>query len=381
MKIGIDIRMLGRKRTGDETVFFNLVKNLALIDSENEYVLFLDERSEDEVSEIRRSLGIEAKTNFTCVTLPTMSKFVWNFWTLPKHLRKYPVDVYHTQYIVPFFVSRRIKIVTHIHDVSFAVYPQYIRFRDRFFLSLLIPRSLRRSDKIIAVSEFTKQEIVKHYGIREEKVAVVFNAISDDFMLSDDPSVDRRASIRQRYGLPEKFILYVGTLQPRKNLPALIRAFASVKDRLPDTALVIVGNRSGYHYDTNIDATIEEAGVQERVIFPGFISQEDLPVVMRMASVFVFPSLYEGFGLPVLEAMSQRVPVLASDIPPLREVGADGALFVDTGDLAEFSEILYTISTVAGVREECARVGIERVNLFSWRESARRLREVYASVS
>lgn len=381
MKIGIDIRMLGRKRTGDETVFFNLVKNLALIDSENEYVLFSDERSEEEVAEIRRSLGIEAKTNFTCVTLPTTSKFVWNFWTLPAYLRKHPVDVYHTQYIVPFFVSRKIKIVTHVHDISFRIYPEYIRFKDRFFLSLLIPRSLRRADKVIAVSEFTKQEIVKHYGISEEKVSVVLNALSDDFTHYEKFSDDRITTTRQKYGLPEKFILYVGTLQPRKNVPALIRAFALLKDRLPDMDLVIVGNRKGYHYDTGIDTAIEEESARSRIIFPGFVDQEDLAVVMQMAKVFVFPSLYEGFGLPVLEAMSQGVPVLASDIPPLREVGGEAAAFANTHDLAEFSEILYTISIVEAVREERMNAGIRQIQSFSWHESARHLQEVYISLS
>lgn len=372
--------MLGRKRTGDETVFFNLVKNLTLIDNENEYVLFLDERTDEEVVEIRRSLGIEGKTNFVCVTLPTKSKFVWNFWTLPRYLREHPVDVYHTQYIVPFFVSRKIKIVTHVHDVSFFVYPQYIRAQDKFFLNLLIPRSLRRADKIIAVSEFTKDEIAKHYAVAPEKIEVVPNALSDDFLHYEKCSDEQAAVARLKYALPEKYILYVGTLQPRKNIPALIRAFALIQEKLPDVNLAIVGNRSGYHYDSGIDTAIEETGISDRVVFPGFISQADLPNVMRMAEVFVFPSLYEGFGLPVLEAMSQRVPVLASDIAPLREVGADAAVFADTGDLVKFSEILYTISTVKEIRERVIIAGIKQIDTFSWRVSAEHLKRVYRSL-
>lgn len=380
MKIGIDIRMLGRKRTGDESVFFNLVKHLALIDDVSEYSLFIDERHPNEALLVTKALGIEKKSNFRLVMLPTTSKFTWNFWTLPNYLHTHPVDIYHTQYIVPFFVSRSIKIVTHIHDISFCVYPKYISWRDRIFLKLLIPRSLRRADKIVAVSEFTKGEIVKYYGTDPDKIEVVSNALSDDFLHYEKSSADCARAVREKYGLPEKFILYVGTLQPRKNVPALIQAFALVKDRLPGTDLVIVGNKRGYHYDKGIDISIREHTLQHRVIFPGFVEQDDLPQIMRLAKVFVFPSLYEGFGLPVLEAMSQCIPVLASDIAPLREIGNESVLFVDTRDLAKFSEVLYTISTVAKVREGLIVAGIKQICTFSWRSSAGKLLTMYKSL-
>ncbi len=377
MHIGIDIRMVGRKRTGDESVFFNIVKNLALIDGENQYSLFIDGRSKEELSAIALALGIGDKSNFHIVSLPTANKFTWNMWTLPRYLRKYPVDAYHTQYIVPFFVSRKVKILTHIHDISFRVYPQYINWKDRVFLGLLIPRSLRRADRIIAVSEFTKREIIERYGIKESKVAVVLNAVSGDFASYEPIASERFAAVRKQYALPETFLLYVGTLQPRKNIPALIRAFALLHTKLPEMKLVIVGNRAGHNYDTQIDKALQESVVQEDVLFPGFVEQCDLPVIMRMARAFVFPSLYEGFGLPVLEAMSQRVPVVASDIPPLREIGEDGALFVDTRDLAKFSEVLYTISTVATVRDKLIDVGMQRSERFSWRVSAENMLMIY----
>ncbi|MDD5083356.1 MAG: glycosyltransferase family 1 protein [Candidatus Moranbacteria bacterium] len=372
--------MLGRKRTGDESVFFNIVKNLALVDEVNEYSLFIDKRSSEEITAIVQSLGIEGKNNFRLVMLPAKNKFTWNFWMLPRYLRRYPVDVYHTQYIVPFFVPRDIKIVTHIHDVSFHAYPQYISWKDRFFLDALIPRSLKRADKIIAVSEFTKREIMERYAIGEGKISVVLNALSDDFLRYEPCDPERSARVRSKYALPERYILYVGTLQPRKNIPALIGAFARICEKLPDMQLVIVGNRKGHHYDTGIDAAIRENNLSDRIVFPGYVDQEDVFAVMQGALAFVFPSLYEGFGLPVLEAMSQRVPVVASDIPPLREVAVDAALFADTRDLAEFSEILYTISTVAKVREELITSGIKQMQRFSWRASAKRLRDVYVSL-
>lgn len=381
MKIGIDIRMLGRKRTGDETVFFNLVRHLALIDDENEYSLFLDKRSPEEMLSLTQTLGLEEKTNFRFVMLPTHNKFVWNFWTLSRYVREHPIDVYHTQYIVPFFVPKEIKIVTHIHDISFRVYPEYIRWIDRFFLGALIPRSLKRADKIIAVSEFTKREIMSYYKeVSPDKIEVVLNALSDDFMSCEIGSPEHIADIRLKYALPQKFILYVGTLQPRKNIAMLVCAFANIAAKLPEMKLVIVGNKKGHHYDARIDEAVRSTYTEEKVVFPGFIDQEDLPVLMQMAHIFVFPSMYEGFGLPVLEAMSQRVPVVASDIPSLREVGADAAVFTDANNLAKFSEILYTISTVEVQREALINAGIKRIHSFSWQMSAQHLQNIYLSL-
>ncbi len=182
MRIGIDIRNIGKKRTGDETVFFNLVKSLAKIDSENQYFLFSDITNTTILRNIAVELGIESKQNFKIISLKCPNKFIWNAWTLPSYLRKNPVDIYHTQYILPFFVPRKIKLITTIHDISFNFYPQFIKWRDLFFLKTLIPFSLKRADKIIAVSQFTKNDIVKYYKINPDKIDVIYNAIGDNFL-------------------------------------------------------------------------------------------------------------------------------------------------------------------------------------------------------
>ena len=142
MKIGIDIRNIGKKRTGDEAVFFNLTKNLALIDDRNDYKLFTDIVDGNKILEIKNNLGIADKSNFEIISLKAKNRFVWNFWILAKYLRKNPVDIYLTQYITPWFVPRKIKILTIIHDISFNFYPQFIKFSDLFFLKKLIPRGL-----------------------------------------------------------------------------------------------------------------------------------------------------------------------------------------------------------------------------------------------
>jgi len=185
MVIGIDIRNIGKKRTGDEVVFFNLVKNLALIDKNNDYRLFTDIKNKETLEKIEKDLGIENINKFRVVTLKNASKFTWNFWTLQKYLRKNPVDVYLTQYITPFFVPEKIKIATIIHDVSFDFYPRHIKTIDLLFLKFLIPLSLKRANKIIGVSKFTYYEVMKYYGVSQEKMAWIHNAVADDFLKQD----------------------------------------------------------------------------------------------------------------------------------------------------------------------------------------------------
>jgi glycosyltransferase involved in cell wall biosynthesis len=187
MKIGIDIRNIGKKRTGDEAVFFNLVKNLANIDSKNDYFLFTDITGKVILQKIIAELGIANKPNFKIISLKCPNKFIWNAWILPGYLKNSPVDVYHTQYITPFFVPKKVKIITTIHDISFNFFPRFIKWRDLFFLKTLIPTSLKKADKIIAVSQFTKGEIIKYYKINPNKVEVVCNAVGDNFTVAKFP--------------------------------------------------------------------------------------------------------------------------------------------------------------------------------------------------
>lgn len=375
MKIGIDIRNIGKQRTGDEVVFFNLVKNLGELDNSNEYFLFTD-LAENVLPNISQKLGILGKPNFKIISLKSPNKFCWNMRVLPWYLRKNPVDVYHTQYITPFFVSRKIKVITHIHDVSFFVYPELIKKSDLFFLKLLMPRSIKRADKIVAISDFTKNEIVKYYKINPEKIEVVYNAVSDDF-LENDYSGNELFQIRKKYNLPEKYFLYIGTLQPRKNIPILLEAFAKIKEKISDTKLVLAGNKNAHNFDVEIDRMIEKLQLEESIVFPGFIEEKDKAAIFFLAKAFVFPSLYEGFGIPILEAMSKKIPVLASKIPVHLEVAENGAFYFSKENVDEISEKLYTILEDKNLREKLIDLGKKRVDFFSWKKSAKKMLSVY----
>ncbi len=370
----IDIRLLGKKRTGDETVFFNLTKELLAFDREHEYLLLTDESDTKTLTEIRDRLGCAEQKNVRLVTLRGRNRFIWNLFTVPWFLLRQPVVLYHTQYILPLFVPRRTKVVLHIHDVSFRAFPKLIGWRDRFFLSLFIPHALRRATAIVTPSRFTKDELVRYYRSAPEKITVIPNALSEDFLVDENTT---REKIREKYHLPERFILNVGTLQPRKNLPLLIRALARVRTRLPDVALVLTGNREGHHIDPDISRAITELGLSNAVHFAGYVEQRDLPGLVRAATLFAFPSWYEGFGIPLLEAMSQNVPIVCSDTPCLREVARDAALYFDPASIASCEESLYTLLTDETRRGEKILRGKNRLMSYSWQKSAELLSRLY----
>ena len=376
MQIGIDIRLIGKKRTGDEAVFFNLVKNLALIDVKNNYQLFTDILDQEILTSIKKDLGIENKSNFKIISLETKNKFSWNFWTLSAYLRAHPVDLYLTQYITPFFVPKNIKILTIIHDLSFCVFPSLIKLSDLFFLRTLIPLAMRRADRIIAVSKFTQNEIVKYYKVNPKKVDCIYNAVADDFLMQTF-SQDELEAIRKKYNLPQKFILYLGTLQPRKNVPTLIGAYAKIKNRLPDMKLVLAGGKS-HNYDQKIDITIRNCKLgADDVVFPGFISEEDKKAIMLLADLFCFPSLYEGFGIPILEAFSAGLTCVISQIPPHKEVAGNAALYFVPNDSNDLAQKLLKIIQEDGMKEKLLAQEPERLELFSWTITAKKVLSIF----
>ena len=376
--IGIDIRNIGKKRTGDEVVFFNLIKGLVSITTPNTYKLFTDITDKNILEKISQDLGIVGKNNFEIISLKTANRFTWNFWAFSKYICKNPVDIYLTQYIVPLFVPEEIKIATIIHDVSFKAYQQFIKYSDLFFLNLLIPRSLKRADKIIAVSKFTRDEILKYYKIPPEKVDWTHNAVADDF-LAADVTPEKLEKVRKKYDLPEKYILYIGTLQPRKNIPTLIEAYANLKVKPSDMKLVIAGGK-GHNFDPRINEMVKKYNLEDKVIFPGFVDEEDKAAVMKSAEIFCFPSFYEGFGIPILEAMSVGTPTIVSDIAPHREIAVDAALYFDPKNPEDLADKLKELINNDNIRQNLIQKGLERVKNFSWKNTAEKMLEIFGSM-
>jgi glycosyltransferase involved in cell wall biosynthesis len=374
MRIGIDIRLIGKNRTGDEAVFFNLVKNLAETDNNNQYFLFTD-RDPKKDQDLKTEIGkLNLKNNFKVIFINSPNRFWWNLWALPHYLKKNPVDIFHTQYIAPFWLPKNVKLVLTIHDISFNYFPQFVKYSDLFFLKTLIPRSLKMAAKVIAVSEFTKKEIEKYYHISSKKVVAIYNGVDFELFNKNITQIELE-EIRKKYDLPEKFLLYIGTLQPRKNIPVAIEALKDL-----DMPLVIAGNRNAHNFDKKIDATIEKLNLQECVLFPGWIDEEDKPALYKLAQCFVFPSLYEGFGITIIEAMATGIPVISSTASCLPEVGGDGAFFADPKNPQEFAKNISKAMTDESLRNSLVEKGIEVARKYTWRKNAEKTLAAYDSV-
>ena len=374
MTIGIDVRNIGRKKTGSEVVVLELTKNILKLDNKNKYILFTDTTDEKILKYIKAKLEIKNKSNVKVVSLVAKNKFVWTIWSLPYWIRTNSLDIYHTEYILPFFISKKTKAITHIHDVSFKVYRKFIKKLDLLFLNILIPMTIRRADKIIAVSEFTKREIEKYYPQAKGKIEIVYNSTN----LSETINLSKKEEIINKYNIPKKFIFYVGTLQPRKNVARLISAYAKIKHKIPEIKLVIAGNKQGYNFDKEIDINIKKNNLKDsEVLFIGFIEEEAKTIIYSLAHIFVSPSFYEGFSITPMEAIKMNLPTIISDIPVHREIYKDACLYFKPKDVDNLSKKLYTICTDESLRTSLIERGLVRASFFSWKKSAKKMLEIY----
>jgi len=262
--------------------------------------------------------------------------------------------------------------VLTVHDLIFRRFPKYHKRLNYWYLNLAMPLYVRRADAIITISECTRRDLIAAYGVRPEKVTVVYEAAAPDFV---PPSVDEVARVRARYGLPERFLLTVGTIEPRKNLSRLLTAFEIVARQGLADAWVIAG-RPGWLYD-DFFARLEASPWREQVMLLGFVPDEDLPAVNAAATVAVLPSLYEGFGLPVLEAMACGTPVVCSKASSLPELGGDAAHYFDPRDVEGMAAALVEVLADEALRREMRRQGWQQVAHFSWERAATETRAVY----
>jgi glycosyltransferase involved in cell wall biosynthesis len=283
------------------------------------------------------------------------------------------VDLFHaTEHLLPRFSS--VRTVFTLHDLIFLFHPETHKPLNRWFLTLMMPRFLRAADAVIAVSECTKRDAIRFYRIPEEKITVIYEGVNPRFRPASPETI---AAVRARYNLPEHFILYVGTIEPRKNLTALLEAFHHLL-ATHDLRLVIVGKK-GWLYE-GFFRRLRELGLGDRVIFTGYVPDEDLPAIYSAADLFVFPSLYEGFGLPVLEAMACGTPVICSNTSSLPEVAGDAAFLVDPTDVCSLAGAMEQALTDEHLRSELMAKGLERARWFTWEKAAAKTLEVYRGV-
>jgi glycosyltransferase involved in cell wall biosynthesis len=285
-------------------------------------------------------------------------------------------------YNVPIFPIRARKRLVTIHDVFHLAYFNSLTLTQKIYAKILINAAVRLSDKIITVSEFSKREIVKHTGVAERKIRVIHNGIDGQRLHVVEKSASLKA-VKEKYGLPEQFILFVGNVKPHKNVVRLLLAFdRMLRKGFHDYGLVIVGQRQGFITgDKEVFRILEESpSVKKRTVFSGYVADEDLPAFYNLASLFVCPSLYEGFGLPPLEAMACGCPVVVSNVASLPEVCGDAAYYVDPYSVESIAEGIEKVLTDEDLRGELVRRGLERAKLFTWEKSAKEHMRVFGEV-
>lgn len=270
---------------------------------------------------------------------------------------------------------RDIPTVLTIHDLIFKLFPEHHKKLNYYFLNLAVPLFVRRADAIIAVSQATKNDLMRHYGTPDHKITVVHEAAAPHFRVVPPSEVAR---VRAKYDLPERFLLSVGTIEPRKNLTRLAEALANLRKDDRNLSLVVVGSK-GWMYD-EFFAKVEELGLQSAVRLLGFVPDEDLPAVFRAATVYVMASVYEGAGLPLLEAMACGVPVVSSRESSLPELGADVPRYFNPYDVENMTEVLRLVLTDEPLRAHLAAQGPLRAGRFSWQRAARETLDVYERV-
>lgn len=308
-----------------------------------------------------------------------LRRIVWEQLAQPRQTRRLPADLLHLPVNVGPLWLRSVgcPVVVTVHDLSFALYPQYFTRARRSYQQWLTPRTARQATAITADSQATKEDLVKLYGVDADRVRVVYPGVDARFRpVTDVREID---NLRQRRRLPAQFILFVGTIEPRKNLVMLLEAYAAlVKHTDLPHALVIAGGK-GWGYDA-VFATAERLDLGERVIFPGYVPAGELPLWYNAADVVAYPSLYEGFGLPPLEAMACGTPVIVSSVSSLPEVVGDAGLLVDPGDPSAWAAALATMLTDPTARAKARQRGFVRAGLFTWERTARDMAQVYHEV-
>jgi len=371
VRIAIDGRQLTKTSSGFRTYTFNLIKGLAQVDPDNEYLIYLDEPLTNP--------PWSDQDNFHTVILPkAIAGFFWKQVELPLDavLRGRKVDIFHFLFNSPSITCPG-RLVYSIHDLSFKRIPDMIPRSHYLSLSLQMPLGARRAKRIITEPNSAKKDNRRSFGIEPGKIEVIPGGVNESFLPMQ--SREKLEYVRQKYELPNRFILYVGSFLPHKNLPALLRAYKRLSSSLREEFKLVFAGNKDWNFP-NIYTLVSELSLQDQVIFLGHVPKEDLPTIYSLAYLFVFPSLYEGFGLPALEAMACGVPVVASNSSSIPEVVGEAGILVDPREEDELSQALEQVLTNPELHSQLVEKGLARASLFTWKESARRTLAVYEKV-
>ncbi|MEA3273387.1 MAG: glycosyltransferase family 1 protein [Patescibacteria group bacterium] len=365
MKIAIDAADLCDRRVDGTRVYIkNILNYLGKIEKADSFFIYLKGR-------LNKELNFRRYANY--FLKKSKAPFFWTQSKFPFEIRRDQPDVlWMPLQTVPFLIKRKTRVVVTIHDLAFRFFKNHFPLKDRLFLAIFTKLALKRADKVIAVSQNTKQDIIKEYGLPPEKITVIYHGYNDKIFNLGNARDDKEiGNIKKKYWIKGDYILYAGALQPRKNLEVLIKAFEKLKkiEDYNNLKLVLAGPKAWLCKD--IYRRVKASANFGDIIFTGHYRTKDLPYLMGGAEVFVFPSLYEGFGIPVLEAMASGVPVICADNSSLPEVGGEAPQYFKAENYQELAETLRKVLGNKELKQKMISGGLEQTNKFSWEKCAR----------
>lgn len=370
MKIAIIGDALDLQYAGIHIYTRELIRNLAKIDQKNEYLLLRPKKSQNEFPNVREiempvSNGLHQRARL--------------FTSVPAKLKKEKPDiVFEPGHFGPFNLPKKIKRVTMIHDLTPVLFPEYHSKSSHYFHRLLLPNILKNATHILTNSEHSKKDILQHYPITKNKITAIH--LGKDEIFKPHTNIIENQKVLKKYGIQKPFLLHVGTIEPRKNLLLLLEAFEQLKkeEKHKDLKLVLVGKK-GWKMEAFYDK-LENSPIKKDVIFPGYVERKHLPILYSECQLFVYPSHYEGFGIPIVEAMACGAPVLSSNASCLPEVGGEAASYFSPNALDELLRQMQRVLSDDELRIEIKTKSIKQASYFSWERTARETLAVFESV-
>jgi glycosyltransferase involved in cell wall biosynthesis len=375
MKIAIDVRTVLPNRSGVGNYVLNLIQNLSKVDPDPIYYFLAQNKNLSLLGHLSRGQN-PFLTVFSHENHP-LSDF-WEHFILPLRLKEMGINVFHGPASLIPFRKDHCGLVVTIHDLVAFLFPETIPLKYGAYMRYLLRQAVKKADRIIAVSNHTKEDLIKILKVPREKIVVIHEASSPIFRLENRRVVQNH--LKEQYGITKKFIYHLGNIEPRKNLIVLLEAFTLICREMGNEYQLVVSGQRGW-LTGSLSRFFKNYPDRDQVLFTGYVPIEEIPLFMNGAEVFVFPSLYEGFGLPVLEAMSCGTPVISSNRSSIPEIVGSAAVLVDPTSVQDLAGRIIELLKNPVERMHLSQLGLEQASRFSWIEAARQTLDVYRSVT
>ena len=377
MNIIIDIRWIRKKKLdGISQVILNIVKNILEIDTKNEYKFLYNK---EDTKDILEKFINSDKNNYQFIKTDIKLFSLKEIFCLRKFLKNLKADIFYSPHFVTFPFNKNYKTILTVHDLIPFILPETLSkssLKWKIFYKFHWPTKflLKKADLVITVSENSKKDLVRLFGVDDKKISIIYNGVSEHKF-----NENIKEKVLLKYHLPDNFILYVGRFDPYKNVTNIIKAYSKLSNIKNEFKLVIVGDTKSAYYP-ELSRLVDKLNLKGNVIFSGYVLSEDLPLLYHLSLAFIFPSLYEGFGLPILEAFSVGTPVLTSNTSSLPEVAGNAAVLVDPKNIGEIAESIKKVLQDENLKQSLIQKGYEQSKKFSWKNSANKLLDIFNEV-